>query len=132
MGQLFDRFRDYLKSEIKYSEVEFHNEEDDLKKIIYELNNQKNESEQKNSKSQQRENSKEETNSKIDLNKACEILEIPINADLETIQNSYRRLVKEYHPDKVNNMGKEIRELAQKKTIEINQAYEYIKTIKNI
>ncbi len=131
MGQLFDRFKDYLKSEIKYSEVEFHNEEDDLKKIIQELNNQKKESEQ-NSKSQQRENSKEETNSKMDLNKACEILEIPINADLETIQNSYRRLVKEYHPDKVNNMGKEIRLLAQKKTIEINQAYEYIKNINNI
>lgn len=131
MGQLFDRFRDYLKSEINYSEIEFRNEEDDLKKIIYELDNQKKESEQ-NSKSQQRENSKEEKNSKMDLNKACEILEIPINADLETIQNSYRRLVKEYHPDKVNNMGKEIRQLAQKKTIEINQAYEYIKNIKNI
>lgn len=131
MGQLFDRFRDYLKSEINYSEVEFHNEEDDLKKIIYELNNQKKESEQ-NSKYQQRENSTEETNFKMDLNKACEILEIPINADLETIKNSYRRLVKEYHPDKVSNMGKEIRQLAQKKTIEINQAYEYIKNIKNI
>ena len=35
--------------------------------------------------------------------------------------------MKEYHPDKVSNMAKELQELALKRTKEINEAYEYFK-----
>ncbi len=131
MGQLFNRLRDYLKSEVNNNEFEIYNQDDDLKSIIDELNKPRKDSEQ-NWEEQNTKNKDNLNDSKMDLTKACQILEIPTDADVETIQNAYRRLVKEYHPDKVNNMGKEIRLLAQKKTIEINQAYEYIKTIKNI
>lgn len=131
MGQLFDRFKNYIKSEVNNKDFEIPNNNDDLSKIIEELNRPK--TTQENNTHKEREDyTKNYSNQKMDLNRACEILEIPIDADLETIQNSYRRLVKEYHPDRVNNMGKEIRLLAERKTIEINQAYEYIKTIKNI
>lgn len=130
MGQLFDRFKNYVKSEIKYNDFEIPNNNDELSKIIEELNQPKTTTESKTNTNKE-DTANNKVNQKMDLTKACEILEIPINADLETIQNSYRRLVKEYHPDKVNNMGKEIRLLAERKTIEINQAYEYIKTIKN-
>ena len=131
MGQLFDRFKNYVKSEVNYKDYEIPNKDEELFKIIEELNQAKTASENKTHTERER-TAKNHSNQKMDLTKACEILEIPIDADLETIQNSYRRLVKEYHPDRVNNMGKEIRLLAERKTIEINQAYEYIKTIKNI
>ena len=35
--------------------------------------------------------------------------------------------MKEYHPDKVSSMAKELQELALKRTKEINEAYEYFK-----
>ena len=41
------------------------------------------------------------------------------------IKKSYKKKIGEYHPDRVDNMGAEIKELALKKTKEINIAYEY-------
>lgn len=131
MGQLFDRLKKFIQSELNHQEHDSYENYDELSKIIEELNNPNNDFEQFNQFGSNRPNEKVD-NGKMDLKKACQILEIPLDADLETIQNSYRRLIKEYHPDKVQNMGKEIRKLAEQKTIEINQAYEFIKNIKNI
>ena len=33
----------------------------------------------------------------------------------------------QYHPDKVRNMGDEIREVAERKAKEINEAYDYFR-----
>lgn len=44
-----------------------------------------------------------------------------------TIRQAYRDAVKQYHPDRVEQMGKEIREVAVRKTKEINEAYDYFK-----
>ena len=41
------------------------------------------------------------------------------------IKKAYKKKIGEYHPDRVDNMGAEIKELALKKTKEINIAYEY-------
>jgi DnaJ-domain-containing protein 1 len=46
------------------------------------------------------------------------------SASLEEIKRSYRQLISQYHPDKVANMGQEIRLLAEKRSQAINVAYE--------
>jgi len=53
---------------------------------------------------------------------ACEILEVKIDADENTIKVSYRRLAKIYHPDKNNEKD------ANSKFAKINSAYEYLTT----
>lgn len=52
-----------------------------------------------------------------------EILEIDKNATREEIQAAYRTMVKQYHPDRVAHLGKELQELANQKFIEIKEAY---------
>jgi len=49
------------------------------------------------------------------------------NASKEEVKTAYKKLMNEYHPDKVESLGVELRELAQKKSLEINKAYELIK-----
>jgi hypothetical protein len=52
-----------------------------------------------------------------------EILEIKKTATREEIQAAYRTMVKQYHPDRVAHLGKELQELANHKFIEIKEAY---------
>ena len=51
------------------------------------------------------------------------------NVSLEQVSNQYRKLIKEYHPDKLQGMGlpKEFIELANQKLSAINKAYTEIK-----
>lgn len=58
------------------------------------------------------------------------ILEVSELASLADITTQYKRKIREYHPDKVATLGKELRELAEFKSKEINLAYEYAKQIK--
>jgi DnaJ like chaperone protein len=51
------------------------------------------------------------------------ILEVSPNASVEEIQTAYKKMIKQYHPDKVATLGKEIRDLAESKSKEINGAY---------
>jgi hypothetical protein len=44
--------------------------------------------------------------------------------DKNQLKRSYLEMIKQYHPDKVNGMGPEIKEVAEKKTKEINDMYE--------
>jgi DnaJ like chaperone protein len=39
------------------------------------------------------------------------------------VQTAYRSLIRQYHPDKVANLGEELRELAEVKSKAINKAY---------
>ena len=43
------------------------------------------------------------------------------------IKSSYRNLVKQYHPDNVQHLGIEFLDLAEQRTKEINEAYNYLK-----
>ena len=47
--------------------------------------------------------------------------------DFSKIKSTYRSAIAQYHPDKVSALGLEIREVAEKKAKEINQAYEFFR-----
>jgi len=55
------------------------------------------------------------------------ILELSGHPDIATIKQAYKKLCKQYHPDKVQHLGQEYRTLADKKIKAITQAYTYLK-----
>ena len=64
--------------------------------------------------------------------KYCEVLGVSEDASLSEIKKAYRKLVKEYHPDKMasESVPPEYIEFANKKIREINEAYEYLEKVK--
>ena len=52
------------------------------------------------------------------------VLELPADASLDEIREAYRRLMSQYHPDKVASLGRELRELADAKSKDISVAYQ--------
>lgn len=56
-----------------------------------------------------------------------EVLEVAPEATAEEIRAAYRKKVQQYHPDKVVEMGPEIRQVAEQRMKEINAAYEDLK-----
>lgn len=53
-----------------------------------------------------------------------EVLKVPAIATTEEIQAAYRRLISQYHPDKVERLGPELKELAARRSQEITVAYQ--------
>jgi DnaJ-class molecular chaperone len=53
-----------------------------------------------------------------------EILDVAADADVETIRQAYQDKIRVYHPDKVAGAADELRALANKRSKEINGAYE--------
>ena len=47
--------------------------------------------------------------------------------DFNSIKSTYRKKIAQYHPDKVSAMGPEIRDVAEQKAKEINEAYEHFR-----
>ena len=56
-----------------------------------------------------------------------EVLQVRRGASRAEITSAYRRLVQQYHPDKMANMAVEFRELAERRMKEINAAYQRLK-----
>jgi DnaJ-domain-containing protein 1 len=54
-------------------------------------------------------------------------LGIAAAASDEELEQAYRRRMSEYHPDRVANAAAEIREMADRRAREINQAYDRVK-----
>lgn len=52
------------------------------------------------------------------------VLGVPCDATIPQIKHAYRVQMNQYHPDKVARLGKEIRALAERKSKEINAAYQ--------
>ncbi|HEY9029012.1 MAG TPA: J domain-containing protein [Burkholderiaceae bacterium] len=52
------------------------------------------------------------------------VLELSPDASVEEIRDAYRRLISQYHPDKVASLGRELQELADAKSKEIALAYQ--------
>jgi uncharacterized membrane protein YkvA (DUF1232 family) len=52
------------------------------------------------------------------------ILGIEPGASPDEIKSAYRRTVAKYHPDKVTHLGKEFQEMAHKKLVAIQRAYD--------
>lgn len=59
-----------------------------------------------------------------------EVLEIPESASTEQITAAYKKKISENHPDKVAQMGEEIRALAELRSKQINAAYDYALKVK--
>jgi DnaJ like chaperone protein len=53
-----------------------------------------------------------------------EVLGVPQIATRNEIAAAYKRRISEYHPDKVANLGEEIRAVAERRSKEINAAYD--------
>jgi preprotein translocase subunit Sec63 len=52
-----------------------------------------------------------------------EVLGVSAAASADQIREAYKRLISKYHPDKVDNLGQELKDLAERKTQEITAAY---------
>jgi DnaJ-domain-containing protein 1 len=52
------------------------------------------------------------------------VLQIAPTADSNEIRAAYHRLISQYHPDKVEQLGPELKELSVRKSQEISVAYE--------
>ena len=65
----------------------------------------------------------------MSLEEACKILGVNESDDMNVIKKTYRKLVRQYHPDIIKSQDKDEAyiEEATAKTQEINQAYEVIK-----
>lgn len=60
------------------------------------------------------------------------ILGLQKNASEDEIKKRYRELMSQYHPDKVQHLGMEFQQMAEKKTKEIQKAYDYFRQTYNI
>jgi len=122
MKQIFERIKRIIKSNLNeyslFNEFEYVDldESEDLKRQIDEA-------------------FKKKSNIKIDeddalknltLFDAYKILEVEPKASIEEIKKAYKAKVKQYHPDLVQNLGREIQELANRKLLEINYAFNLI------
>jgi DnaJ-domain-containing protein 1 len=56
-----------------------------------------------------------------------QILGITTSDTPETIRKKYKELLAKYHPDKVQHLGIEFQEIAEKKTRDIMEAYEFFR-----
>jgi len=62
-----------------------------------------------------------------DVNWAYKSLEIEETASNEEIKKAYRRMAMKYHPDKVNELGEDVKKSATEKFRSVNEAYESLK-----
>lgn len=58
---------------------------------------------------------------------AYEVLGVTSSTSSDGIQAAYRARMKEYHPDKVAHLGKELQDLAHEKSQEIQHAYRQLR-----
>ena len=63
----------------------------------------------------------------VDRNWPYKSLEIEPTATNEEIKKAYRRMAMKYHPDKVNDLGEDVKRSATEKFRFINEAYENLK-----
>jgi DnaJ-domain-containing protein 1 len=131
MGQLFNRVIRFTKSyfintDVNINNMSHNNDDENLNKIFEELKNDSFSTHNRNSQN----NIIQDKSFDSDFNNACNILSITSDASIDDIKSAYLKLLKKYHPDKVETLDEEIRILAEKKTKEINLAYDLIRKTK--
>jgi preprotein translocase subunit Sec63 len=62
--------------------------------------------------------------SQLDEPRPHEVLGVAEDASEDEVRHAYQQKMREYHPDKVANAAPELRELAERRSKEINAAYE--------
>lgn len=55
------------------------------------------------------------------------VLGVPRGAGPEAVARAYRERMKAYHPDRVADLGEDLRRLAHERTLEIQRAYEELR-----
>jgi DnaJ-domain-containing protein 1 len=143
MGQIFNRIKNIAKSytndfdlDLNAAENLINGKDDELKRSIDDLNsksannNRQNRSNDPNKHYRENSKPKDDTTT-MNMDRAYSILEIDVNSSIDVIKSAYKTKMREYHPDKTQNLGKEIQDLANKKTKEINDAYSYLKKVRN-
>jgi len=132
MRQIFDRLKNFIKSEVNFNDDINYNFEkksdDDLKHIIDELNKKK--EEKQNSSNQSNNRTESSNNMQFSIDEAYSILEVNGNSNSEEIKTAYKKKIKEYHPDRLSGLGAELQQLAHQKTQAINSAYNLLKKLK--
>ena len=137
MGQIFNRIKNIWKSQSVDFDLNQANrivgdKDDELKRIIEELNNPKS-NQQKKQQNNYEQSNHSNNNSNVRTNNefinACRVLNVSANADANQIKAAYKKMIKEHHPDKISNKNNQ--KFAQKKTQEINNAYNYLKKYLN-
>ena len=58
------------------------------------------------------------------------VLGLTADASDAEVDQAYRRLISQYHPDRLNGAAPELRQQAESKAREINGAYDRIKTLR--
>lgn len=127
MGQIFNRLKNITKSylsDTEDAEKVINSDEEDLKRIIEELNSEKKQ------QSEQKAESRPQTDTEMTEGWALGMLGLESGATIDQIKTAYKQRIKEYHPDRVETLGDEIKELAKKKTRDINSAYNFLKKTK--
>ncbi|MCO5249921.1 MAG: DnaJ domain-containing protein [Candidatus Kapabacteria bacterium] len=122
MWQIINRISKLVQSNsIKSSDSYkiLNQEDEELKRIIDELNNKK-ESDKKS------ENTSKSSNISDDVKNAFAELGVPPNADSATIKSAYRSKMKEFHPDRFVNLDKDLQEKSRRKSQELNSAYDIL------
>lgn len=61
-----------------------------------------------------------------------QILGVTADDDPATIRKKYKELLVKYHPDKVQHLGIEFQDIAERKTKAIMEAYEFIQRKHNL
>ena len=92
----------------------------------------KNKKSQKNyySKSQSQTNIKNKTDEQMSLDQAHRLLNVNTNAPWSEVQKAYKEKMAKSHPDKVAHLGVELQEKARELSVDINKAYNIIKSHK--
>lgn len=68
----------------------------------------------------------------VDRDWAYKALEIEPTATADEIKKAYRRMAMKYHPDKVHDLGEDVKKSATEKFRSINEAYESLKKQREI
>lgn len=67
---------------------------------------------------------------KLSRNDPYRVLNLTSDASDAEIDQAYRRLISQYHPDKMSGAAEDLRRQAESKASEINSAYDRIKTLR--
>ncbi len=92
----------------------------------------KNQKRQKNyySRSQSQANTKTEPDGSMSLDESYKLLNVSSDAPLSEVQKAYKEKMSKSHPDKVAHLSEELQKKAKELALEINKAYNNIKSYK--
>ena len=100
--------------------------------LFYFWNKFKNQKSRKNyySRSRSQANIKPESDGSMSLNESYKLLNVSPDASLSVVQKAYKEKMAKSHPDKVAHLSEELQKKAKELTLEINKAYNLIKSYK--